>query len=131
MNEPSEHGKPVLRWLLTGGGALIVGGELRKELSVSGKMRSTLVTLSRAGKLHSLDDEKVKSLTEKIKANKACCSDDPHILAAAAVSGCRLIFSKDKNLHKDAKNKDILLPTASIYQTKEHQHLLTRCDCTM
>jgi hypothetical protein len=44
-------------------------------------------------------------------------------------SGCRLIFSRDQNLHRDAKNKDILSPTAAIYQNKDHQHLLEACHC--
>ena len=127
--EPSEHGAPVLKWLLTGGGALIVGGKLTGELSKSGRMRSTLVTLNQAGKLHGLDDDKVRSVTEQIVAKGHCCSNDPHVIAAAMVSGCRLIFSRDKDLHKDAKNRDVLTPAASIYQNKDHQHLLTACDC--
>lgn len=129
MNQPSEHGKPVIKWLLTGGGALIVGGELRRELSVSGKMRETLVTLSRAGKLHNLDDAKVKAKAEEIKARRICKSNDPHVIATALLSGCRLIFSRDRGLHKDAKNKEILNPAASIYQSKDHERLLTPCHC--
>jgi predicted nucleic acid-binding protein len=128
LNAPTEDGAPILKWLLTGGGGLIVGGKLKLELARSSKMRSTMVTLSQAGKLHSLDDEKVKTLADKIKNN--CHSDDRHVIAAAVESGCRLIFSRDHNLHKDAKNKDILSPTASIYQNKAHQHLLETCHCT-
>jgi rRNA-processing protein FCF1 len=127
LNTPTEDGVPILKWLLTGGGALIVGGQLRRELARSSKMRSTMVTLSQAGKLHSLDDEKVRTLADRIQTN--CHSNDPHVIAVAVVSGCRLIFSRDHNLHKDAKNKDILSPSAAIYQNKAHQHLLQVCHC--
>jgi hypothetical protein len=129
LNAPTEDGAPILKWLLTGGGGLIVGGKLKRELARSGKMRSTMVTLSQAGKLHSLDDEKVRTLADNIKDR--CHSDDPHVIAAAVASGCRLIFSRDQNLHKDAKNKDILSPTAAIYQNKAHQHLLETCSCAI
>ncbi|WP_151178318.1 PIN domain-containing protein [Hypericibacter terrae] len=127
LNTPTEDGAPVLKWLLTGGGGLIVGGELKRELARSHKMRTTMVTLSQAGKLHSLDDKEVQAIAEKIKPN--CRSNDPHVIAAAVRSGCRLIFSRDHDLHKDAKNKSILSPTAAIYQTKAHQHLLEPCQC--
>ena len=127
MNGPSEDGKPVLRWLLTGGGGLIVGGKQKRELSRSEKLMATMVTLSQAGKLHTLDDAKVEALTETLKPN--CQSNDPHVIAVAALSGCRLIFSRDQNLHKDAKNKQILSPAASIYKSKDHQHLLEPCHC--
>jgi rRNA-processing protein FCF1 len=128
LNGPTEDGAPILRWLLTGGGGLIIGGKLRRELSRSSKMRLTMVALSQAGKLHSLDEEKVQTLTDNLK--ESCCSDDPHVIAAAVASGCRLIFSRDQNLHKDAKNKDILSPAATIYQNKAHKHLLETCHCT-
>lgn len=127
LNTPTEHGAPILKWLLTGGGALIVGGKLRKELSRSKKLMATMVTLSRAGKLHNLDDEAVQKVSDKIKPN--CHSNDPHVIAAALASGCRLIFSRDRNLHRDAKNRELLNPAASIYQFKDHQHLLEPCEC--
>lgn len=126
LSLPTDDGRPVLNWLLRGKGALIVGGLLKRELGRGG-LRATLVVLNQAGRLHSLDDDKVRKVADKIE--KHCCSDDCHVVAAAILSGCRLLFTKDKNLHKDMKNKDILNPTASIYQSKAHQHLLTDCDC--
>ena len=120
MNGRTEHGIPVIRWLLTGGGGLIVGGKQKRELSASDKMLSTMVKLNQAGKLFTLDDKKVDALTEKLKPE--CSSNDPHVIAVAHISGCRLIFSRDRALHKDAKN--VLSPPAAIYQNKGHSHLL-------
>jgi hypothetical protein len=130
LTTPSEDGAPVLKWLLTGGGALIIGGKLRREITKSLRMQATLVVLNQAGKLHDLNDETVEVTSQKIKRTNLCCSNDPHVIAAAVVSGCRLIFTKDKDLHKDAKNKSLLNPSASIYQSKDHKHLLTQCYCS-
>jgi hypothetical protein len=127
LSAPTDDGKPVLQWLLKGRGALIVGGQLKRELGRGG-LRQTLVVLGQAGRLHQLDDDKVQSVATKIKND--CCSNDCHVVAIAIVSRCRLIFTKDQNLHKDMKNKDILNPVASIYQSKAHKHLLTDCHCT-
>ena len=93
----SPDARPVLKWLLTGGGALIIGGHLTKELSKT-KLRSTIVNLERAGRLRRQDETKVNSLTVELRNSNRCCSDDQHVLAAAIVSGCRLIFTKDKKL---------------------------------
>lgn len=127
LNAPTEDGKPILRWLLTGGGGLVIGGKLKKELFKSPKLRSTIVTLSQAGKLHDVDEAQIEKVTFQIQP--ACHSDDPHIIAAAVISGCRLIFSRDQALHKDAKNKELLAPIAAIYQNKDHSHLLEPCHC--
>jgi predicted nucleic acid-binding protein len=126
LSAPTDDGRPVLEWLLKGRGGLIIGGLLKRELGRSG-MRDTLVVLGRAGRLHNIDDAQVQSVATKIE--RKCCSNDCHVVAAAIVSGCRLIFSRDQNLHKDAKNRDILNPAASIYQSKSHKHLLTDCHC--
>ena len=128
LKGPTEDGKPVLRWLLTGRGKLVVGGKLKRELAKA-SLSQTMVVLDQAGRLKKLNDISVDDLTEKLKSGGQCRSNDCHILAAAIVSGCRLVFTKDQKLHSDAQNKDILDPPASIYQTKAHQHLLTECRC--
>lgn len=126
LSKQTEDGKPVLNWLLKGRGGLVVGGELTRELDRGG-MRDTLVSLSQAGRLKSVDETKISSVVIKIK--KLCCSNDVHIVAIALVSGCRLIFTKDHDLHKDMKNCDIISPAASIYQHAAHAHLLKDCHC--
>jgi hypothetical protein len=109
-------------------GGLVVGGKLTRELSRAG-LQTIMVVLSRAGRLHAVDDEKVEVVTKTVTKANQCCSNDCHVIAVAMVSGCRLIFTRDHNLHADAKNKAILNPPASIYQTKSHSHLLTECRC--
>jgi hypothetical protein len=48
LSGPTDDGKPVLRWLLTNKGAVIVGGKLKRELHRGG-MGATLAELDRAG----------------------------------------------------------------------------------
>ena len=128
LKRPTEDGKPVLNWLLRGKGGLVVGGKLKREMMRAG-FEQTMITLDRAGRLKKLDDSGVDDLAKEITDKGKCRSNDGHVIAAACLSGCRLLFSKDKNLHADAKNKEVLSPTASIYQSKDHQHLLTECRC--
>jgi hypothetical protein len=124
----SDDGAPILNWLLKEQSGLVVGGKLLRELVRCG-LEPTLTVLSQAGRLHRIDDGKIQPVQEKLMKDGKCHSDDQHVLALAIVSGCRLIFSKDKNLHKDAKNRKLLTPPAAIYQSKQHKHLLTKCEC--
>ena len=64
-------------------------------------------------------------------------SDDPHIIALAQVSGARLLYSNDKSLQQDFKNKDLINnPRGKVYITNEcrgnfssgHKKLLVRRD---
>ena len=121
----TEDGRPVLNWLTRqDGGGLIVGGKVKRELAQGGLGRF-LLELDRAGRLIKLDDAQVDDMAEAL--DPQCKSDDPHIIAAATISKCRLIFSHDEDLHYDAKK--LLKPKASIYTSKNHAHLLQRCTC--
>jgi len=77
------------------------------------------VQLNRAGRLHRIREKEVNTASKKHKLEELCCSNDQHVVAVALASGCRLIFSRDKNLHKDVQNKHIMTPSASIYQSKD------------
>jgi hypothetical protein len=129
LAEPTDDGKPVLNWLLKGKGGLIIGGYLSTELERSSRLRATFVVLNQAGRLRRLADDKVRQVAEQIKLRDICCSNDCHVVAVAIISGCRLIFSRDKDLGKDLKNREIVNPAAAIYKSKDHKHLLTECEC--
>lgn len=123
----TEDSAPVLKWLLTGGGALIIGGKLTGELFRT-KLRDTLVVLDRAGRLRRVDSVRIEEVESKLDKD-SCRSDDLHIIATAVVSGCRLVYTRDQNLQKDMKNKKVVDPVASIYTKRSHRHLLHPCEC--
>lgn len=131
LNKPTEHGKVVLDWLERENSGLIVGGKLGDELGRSTKLMAFLTTLNRAGKkrVHMINDGAVRNRTEALKKSGVCRSNDPHVIALALLTGCRLIFTEDDDLQRDVHNAKILNPTASIYKRKSHKHLLIKCKC--
>jgi rRNA-processing protein FCF1 len=79
--------------------------------------------------LRRLDDTKIQARIDDLIHGGACHSDDPHVIAVVLESGCRLVFTRDTDLHRDLRNRDIVNPVASIYQNRTHRHLLTECHC--
>ena len=81
-------------------------------------------------------DSEVNALTEDIKRTQVCQSDDPHIIALAKISGARLLYSNDIDLHKDFSDKALIdNPRGRVYSTlrnkrfsDSHKRLLARTD---
>lgn len=145
----TEAGEKFLDWINGGSGRLICGGELLEELkkrkNKRGKESSSVKEDSSerfeewakkalySGRMKNMNDGEVKRRTEQIREESNHSSNDPHILALAQVSGARLLYSNDKKLHKDFKNRDLISPAGFIYSTlksKEftdvHQKLLEK-----
>lgn len=127
----TEAGEKFFDWIDEGSGRLICGGKLLKELEGSSPgFREWVIAASQFGKIKNINEEEVKRETTQIQ-KESIRSDDPHILALAQISGARLLYSNDKDLHKDFKNKDL----GSIYSTlrsekftRVHRNLLSRRD---
>ena len=132
----TEAGKKFLDWIDEGNGRLICGGKLLEELKKSKKGSSIkkdsverfgkwAFVAEHTGKMKKINDEEVKTRTEQIQ-KKSIRSNDPHILALAQVSGARLLYSNDKKLHKDFKNRDLISPAGFIYSTLKSKDLTRR-----
>ena len=66
---------------------------------------------------------------EKLLQEERCRSNDTHVIALAQISGARLLYSNDKDLHVDFKNKRLIdEPRGKIYSTNEDKgfHKLPR-----
>ena len=131
--------RQVLSWLLDSSRktGLIVGGKLYDELRRSGfdsrenrMFHRTLKILSDAGRLHKFIGSDVRNKTAALKERNECKSDDPHVVALAIVSGCSIVFSFDKNLAKDLKNRTLIGHRVSIYKRETHRSLLKTCHCS-
>lgn len=126
-------GDRFLSWINSGSGRLVAGGKLLREL---GKLNDFKVWANEAvnsGKMRVLNDADVNARTELID-REGIISDDPHVLAVAQISGARLLYSNDKDLHSDFKNRKLIdHPSGSVYSTsrtsnftKSHRLLLGR-----
>ena len=117
--EPAAKG--FFDWLNTGGGKLVVGGGLKRELySGSSDFKAWAVGATLAGRMREVNDKMVEDRTQQVENRSACKSNDPHVLALAQVSGSRLLYSNDKDLQSDFKNKTLInKPRGKVYSTQK------------
>ena len=135
-NSQSPAGRFFLAWLSDGRGKLVIGGQLLRELNDYGDFKRWLRTAMARNTALAVDDGRVDAETETIRAGRVCRSDDEHILALARISGARLLFTNDRDLQDDFRDRRIIAnPRGRIYTTLEHsdvsrthQDLLKRTD---
>jgi hypothetical protein len=124
---PQEDFAPLLDWLLRPDrdGCLVIGGRLSAELLRVDAVRRSLVQLKRAGRFREIPREAVQAEASVVLATGICCSNDSHVVALARLSGARVLCTRDRDLHQDFKNPQLLAsPRGSIYQNKQHARLL-------
>lgn len=115
---------------------LVVGGKLLEELSNSKAFNTWLQIALLFGRAQTIPDEKVEAATKELEAQQICSSNDAHVVALARVSGARLLFTNDRELQIDFKNRQIIdgiqgrayttLRSAGV--TRTHKDLLRRRD---
>lgn len=127
-----KDGTPVREWVVNGHGKIVIGGKLSTELNRSG-LGSLISELSRIGKCVRVEEAKLDAEARHLSNLKILESDDPHIVAAARLSGARLLFSKDENLIRDFKNRNTVLNKVKgggrVYKTCKNKNLLARDAC--
>lgn len=120
-----ETGVKFFNWINSGPGHLIVGGKLLRELSDNQNFTEWLKQALFAGRASKPDDEVVYNKTNELDKAGLCQSDDAHVIALAQVSNARLLYSKDKDLHRDFKNKQLIdNPRGKVYSAPGHERLL-------
>ena len=125
--EPHSDFLPVFQWLhdSRADGCLVFGGELTRELRRVQAARGYLRRLNQAGRARRIPDADVDDEEHRVAATGLCCSDDPHIVALARVSGARTLCSHDGDLQGDFTNRDLISdPRGKVYQRPTHVHLL-------
>lgn len=124
FNAPlTEEASNVYHWLMNDGGVIAAGGKLKREL-VATNFRNIYQALLLAGRLYQYDDNEVDRAEVRIVKKGGLRSNDPHVIALARVSRCRLLFSRDQRLHADFSNPRVLRPRGRVYQDQSHEHLL-------
>ena len=130
-----EAGKKFFEWINSGRGRLVVGGQLLDELNKT-PFRDWARQAVFAGLIRRLSEDKIKESEEILLDQGQCNSNDAHVIALAQLSGARLLYTDDGNLHKDFKNKALINdPPGRVYSTKtsenftgSHKRLLNRQD---
>lgn len=130
-----EAGKKVFDRIKSGKLPIIVGGKLLDELYRTSS-RSSIEEAMLAGTAIFIDKERVASQTQQLIDKGTCQSNDPHIIALAQIGGARLLYSNDRDLHEDFKNRDLIdNPRGRVYSTlrnkrfsDSHKKLLARTD---
>jgi predicted nucleic acid-binding protein len=122
--------KAVVDWLETRGGQIVHGGRLTNELITNARVSRWLRSLSQAGRAIQIASTTVAAEATAIQQSFNCASNDTHIIALARVSGARLLFSRDHDLHTDFTNPTLVnQPRGSVYQNVTHRHLLSNASC--
>ena len=110
-------------WLNNGHGRLVVGELLLEELA-STRARIWLRQAGIAGRVKVIRKEKVREKTRQLHEQKVCKSNDAHIIALAQITRARLLYSNDRQLHQDFKNRELINnPKGKVYSTYRHRHL--------
>ena len=113
----SSAGRKFFEWLNSGTGVLVVGGKLLEELNNT-RAKTWLDTAIRSQIVSREDWNKVNARTAQLISEQSYKSNDPHILALAQVSGARLLYTNDKDLQADFKNKALIdKPRGKVYST--------------
>ena len=120
-SSPQPAGDKFFVWLNKGSARLVVGGKLLEELEVSSQdFRKWATEVALAGRMRIVSKGKVDARAERIQSDAAITSDDPHILALAQISGTRLLYTNDKALQNDFRNRRLIdNPPGKIYSTDE------------
>ena len=72
-----------------------------------------------SGRVERVGDEAAEAETVRMAEQKACGSNDAHVIALALVSGARLLYSNDKDLGNDFGNKKLIKnPQGKVYTTR-------------
>lgn len=120
LKQTHEAAKGFYQWLRDQGTLVVGGKELREALyrRSNDKERQAVNELRSAGKIIEINDSAVEKRTNELRKDKSCVSDDEHVIALAQISGARLLYSKDKDLHKDFDKKDLIdNPRGVVYST--------------
>ena len=115
---------------------LVVGGKFLQELSKSRAFNTWLQTALLFGRAQSIADEDVETATQALRNQGSCLSDDENVLALAQVSRARLLYTNDRALQRDFKNRQIVsgvqgrvyTTLRSEHVTRTHRGLLRRTD---
>lgn len=110
--QASAHAPEIMQRIARKRMTVVVGGRLLSELAAT-RIRNLLAEWAKAGLLKRYDNDLVEQETVRL-SSEPIASDDPHVLALACVSGCRLLYTEDQMLIRDFKNRTWIDPRGKV-----------------
>ncbi len=133
LGDPIKYdAAPIHDWLDRRRGSLVysTGGQYGAELSRSPNLKRKLEDYARRGRARVIPAEELANDERELARSADLRSDDPHVLALARTSGARLLYTADKELIADFKNKALIdKPRGKVYSGVSNRRLLTRTVC--
>lgn len=131
FSRPTEPNvAPIHDWLRRGNGRLVYsdGGKFASE--VGGRLRLRLREYSRSGIARLVPSEAFRDDERWLQRRTELVSDDPHVLALSRRSGVRLLYTGDRKLMRDFRNKQFIdEPRGKVYSRADNAGLLQRGLC--
>ena len=132
-------GAKFFKWIDSGGGRLIAGGKLLKELARTEDFRKWWQQAVLAGRATLVDNDAVHLETTRLVEQMACQSNDAHVVALAIVGRARLLYTNDTKLKRDFANRQLIDdPPGKVYSTRvsgnfnpRKRALLATSSCTL
>lgn len=107
-SDDPEHRKffPVMKWITEGPGKFVMGGsQYKEELKKVASVLKFINELEKQGKVVRRKDSDIDKDVSDLKQKEPSKDfDDPHLVALARVSGCKLICLRDPRAHKFLRN---------------------------
>lgn len=124
-------GKAFFDWIHSGRGSLVAGGRLLAELDGTQAFKEWRRQALLAGRFRRVNDRAVEERTRRLERESSCRSNDPHVVALALVSGARLLYSNDRSLGDDFKDRTLIgNPPGKVYTTRKDKKVSPTFDST-
>ena len=127
---PDDDSRPIHKWLDRGVGSIVysTGGRFAQE--IQGRVKARLANYVRAGRAKLIPGSRFADDERDLKASPDLRSDDPHVLALARAAGVRLLYTADRNLISDFKDRSFIdRPRGRVYSGARNANLLTDSVC--
>ena len=122
-----HHFGPVRKWLSTGKGKMVYGGDKYNRELKGGKYVAIITELGRRGSLVKIPAGPVNRYASELKIKvPEPAFDDEHLVALVAISNCRVICTRDKRAFPYLKRRDLYpkgVKPPKIYQHKNNAPL--------
>ena len=115
---------PIHEWLQRGWGSIVYSAGGRFETDIVSRNRERLAGLVRAGRARLVPWERVEPHQAGFGNIR---SDDPHVLALARAADVRLLYTRDRRLRRDFRDRQLI--GGAIYRDRRDAGLLTEDAC--